>query len=72
MDDTTDAFAPSKCDQKTTLDWRSWNVQKRPGDRADQRPNNGDPAQGFKAVEMCSNGGHCRKLTPGPCAPATA
>ena len=57
---------------QTTLDWSAWNVQNDPVTEASPRP---VPAatqpEGFaKAVEMCSNNGHCRKFDAGTMCPS--
>ncbi len=75
MDDTTlMRFPPSYkvIPLKTALDWSAWNVQNNPVTEQTTEPGSGgDPAQGFaKAVEMCNNNGHCRKLDAGTMCPS--
>ena len=57
---------------KTALDWSAWNVQNDPLTEQTSAPGSGgDAAQGFaKAVEMCNNNGHCRKLDLGVMCPS--
>ena len=57
---------------KTALDWSAWNVQNDPVTEQTSAPGTGgDAAQGFaKAVEMCNNNGHCRKLDAGTMCPS--
>ncbi len=58
--------------RETSLDWSAWNVQNdaRTG-RLSAPGTGGDPAHGFaKAVEMCNNNGHCRKLDVGTMCPS--
>jgi FAD/FMN-containing dehydrogenase/Fe-S oxidoreductase len=57
---------------QTALDWSAWNVRNDPATETLSAPGTGgDPAGGFaKAVEMCNNNGHCRKLDPGAMCPS--
>ena len=54
------------------LDWSAWNVVNDPATETVSAPGTGsDPAGGFsKAVEMCNNNGHCRKLDAGTMCPS--
>ena len=56
----------------TGLDWSAWNVQNDPATGAlTAAGTGGDPAHGFaKAVEMCNNNGHCRKVDAGTMCPS--
>ncbi|HRY22933.1 MAG: FAD-binding protein [Geminicoccaceae bacterium] len=57
---------------ETKLDWSAWDVRNDPVTEATTPPGTGgDPAGGFaKAVEMCNNNGHCRKLDAGTMCPS--
>src|SRR5690606_27724188 len=54
------------------LDWAAWNVTQDAASQTVGAPGSGnDPARGFaKAIEMCSNNGHCRKFDAGTMCPS--
>src|SRR5205807_9084474 len=54
------------------LDWSAWNVQNDPVTEKTTPPGTGgDTTGGFaKAVEMCTNNGHCRKFDAGTMCPS--
>jgi len=57
---------------KPVLDWSAWNVRNNPLSGEVSAPGTGgDVTGGFaKAVEMCNNNGHCRKIDSGTMCPS--
>ena len=75
MDDSSlFRFAPDYCEQPWSprLDWSAWNVTRDPLTGLEGAPGSGgDASEGLaKAVEMCNNNGHCRKLDAGTMCPS--